>query len=222
MQYFKKIQWGVYTGGMFLLLFFFTGALMAFAQEGGYTPLVAIPGFDEGSTSIPDFVNTVYKLTLALGALLGVIKIAIAGVKYSVSDVVTDKSDARKDILGVLLGLAILLMPYIVLSTIHPDLLNLNFTEQIKNPGFRQVEQGNQSTTVTDGDTRTLTTHCHEGGFWGSPMSDADCRAKCKNLAEKDHDFVAVVSHGVINTPVYQNPSESRKSCKIVYEVRTQ
>jgi hypothetical protein len=113
---------------------FVMGASVVFAEEQTYIPLVKLPGFGaaEQPLSIGDFINTTYRIIVVLGAIVGVIKIAIAGVKYSMSDVITDKSEAKKDILGVLLGLAILLLPFVVLNTIYPGLLNLDFTDKLQ------------------------------------------------------------------------------------------
>ena len=92
-----------------------------------YTPLVGIPGLtNQSNASLAQYINRIYIFTVTAGAILGVIKIGIAGVKYSMSDVITDKASAKKDIWGVLLGLAILLLPYIVLNTIYGNLTNLN------------------------------------------------------------------------------------------------
>jgi cytochrome bd-type quinol oxidase subunit 1 len=117
----------------------FLGAEEALAELPDYTPLVNLPGIQEGSTSIPAFINRVYIFTIVIGALLGVVKIALAGAKYSMGDVITNKEEAKKDIMGVLLGLVVLLAPWIVLNTIYPGLLNLDFTKNITNVGI-QVE----------------------------------------------------------------------------------
>ena len=95
---------------------------------GEYTPLVGIPGIS-GTPSLPDYINKVYLLTIAVGVFIAILRIAYAGVKYSMSGVVTDKASAKNDIKGVLIGLAILLLPALVLNTINPDLLRLNFLD---------------------------------------------------------------------------------------------
>lgn len=106
----------------------------AFAADEAYIPLVKIPYVKTGDTSIPGLVNALYKVILVLGSIFAVFKIALAGAKYSLSAVVSDKSSALSDIKGVLLGLFILFIPFIVLNTINPtltklDVLDLNNTE---------------------------------------------------------------------------------------------
>lgn len=116
--------------GIFLFLctlFFFVSFSPAFGATAQYTPLVGIPplGSAQG-TGLAAYLNRIYVVLIAIGAIIAFIKIAIAGVKWSMSDVITDKGEAKKDIQGALLGLAILLIPFIVLNTIYPGLTNLN------------------------------------------------------------------------------------------------
>lgn len=111
---------------------FFLHTTLAHAADGDFVPMANIPGISGTPTSLPDYINRIYMLTISIGAFIGVIKLSIAGVKYAMSDVVTDKSSAKKDIMGVFLGLAILLVPFIVLKQINPDLVNL---ELLRNAG---------------------------------------------------------------------------------------
>lgn len=92
-----------------------------------YVPLVGIPGIpNTGHVGLETYLNAFYILLIAIGALIAFIKISIAGVKYALSDIVTDKSSAKRDIYWSLIGLAILLIPAIVLKEINPNLLNLD------------------------------------------------------------------------------------------------
>ena len=85
--------------------------------------LVNIPGLTSGNNiDFNDYINAVYALFISLAALLAVVKLIIAGVKYMFSDVVTQKSDAKKDIRGALLGLVVVLAAVLILSVINPNL----------------------------------------------------------------------------------------------------
>ena len=89
------------------------------------TPLVNIPGYEiGGSGGFGAFVNLIYGLAISIAALLAVIKIVIAGVKWMLSDVVTDKTDAKKDIQGALLGLIIIISAVLIITVINPDIVN--------------------------------------------------------------------------------------------------
>lgn len=70
-----------------------------------------------------DFLNTLYAIAIAIAALLAVIKIAIGGLKYMLSEVVTSKADAKKDIRGAILGLLIVIGAFLILGTINSQLV---------------------------------------------------------------------------------------------------
>lgn len=91
--------------------------------------LVELPRADT-SGSFNNFVNTLYYLSIGIAGLLAVIKIIIAGVKYMLSDIVTDKSDAKSDIKGALLGLLIVLGAVLILGIINPQLTQVNFNPE--------------------------------------------------------------------------------------------
>jgi hypothetical protein len=105
-----------------LSLGFFAGDALAAVI---YEPIVEIPRL-ENTQSTEQYVNALYLLAITIAALLAVVKIIFGGVKWMLSDVVTDKSAAKKDIRGALLGLLIVLSAVIILNTINTDLTNLN------------------------------------------------------------------------------------------------
>ena len=106
-----------------LVALFLISAIPAYA---GYVPLVGLPAVEGSGTGLAGYFNQLYMVTIAAGAILAFLKISMAGVKWSMSEIVTDISDAKKDINGALFGLAILLIPFIVLNTIYPGLTNLD------------------------------------------------------------------------------------------------
>ena len=88
-------------------------------------PLVNIPGYESGTgASFDDFVNLIYGVAISLAALLAVIKIVIAGVKWMLSDVVTNKTEAKQDIQGALLGLIVIISAVLIITVINPDIVN--------------------------------------------------------------------------------------------------
>lgn len=96
---------------------------ITFAQVT-YKNLVNIPGYPEGGTGgINEFVNLIYGIAISIAALLAVIKIVIAGLKWMLSDIVTDKTDAKKDIQGALVGLIIIIAAVIIITTINPTIV---------------------------------------------------------------------------------------------------
>ncbi len=137
------------------------------AHAAEYIPLVGIPGLtDKGNQNLPDYVNAIYLLTIAIGALIGVIRIALAGVKYALSDIVTHKEDAKHEITGVLLGLAVLLIPFIVLNTINPNLTKLDVLSGLQK--IKTTSAGTGTVTDTTIGTQNIT-----------PQERAELKASC-------------------------------------------
>ncbi len=97
---------------------------LAFAQSNY---LVGIPGLEDTDIDFNKYINAVYAMFIGIAALLAVVKIIIAGVKYMFSDIVTQKSEAKKDIKGALLGLVIVLAAVLILTVINDDLAEFNF-----------------------------------------------------------------------------------------------
>jgi len=108
-----------------------------------YVPLTGIPGVPKGGGTLVDYINALFVLSVVVGALLAVIKIAIGGFQYMMSDIITSKESAKKDITGALLGLGILLASTTILFTINKNLINLDILN-----GVRNVTLNNQPTRI--------------------------------------------------------------------------
>jgi hypothetical protein len=93
-----------------------------------FIPLVELPGVIDPVSDMSTYINALYALSISIAALLAVIKIIIAGVKWMVTDVVTSKGEAKKDIQSALIGLLIVLAAVLILTVINPDLVNVNLT----------------------------------------------------------------------------------------------
>lgn len=90
--------------------------------QAAYKPLVGIPGIGEGDSDFGKYINALYALSISVAALMAVIKIIIAGVKYMLSDVVTSKSEAISDIRSSVIGLIIVISAVLILTEINPQL----------------------------------------------------------------------------------------------------
>ena len=108
----------LFAGILFIL------PLISFAQAK-YTPLVNVPGItDGGGKGFSVYINFLYAASISIAALLAVIKIIIAGIKYMMTDAIGTKSNAKGEIQGALLGLLLILGAYIILYIINPRLVN--------------------------------------------------------------------------------------------------
>ncbi len=93
---------------------------------GDFVPLVGIPFVETTEvSSLPAYANALYIAAISLGAVIAVLKIIFAGIKYMLSDVITDKSKAKQDIRGALIGLIIMIGAVLILNTINPQITQL-------------------------------------------------------------------------------------------------
>ena len=115
---------------LFIVSFVIFAPLFTFAQNNTpFITLVGIPGLDNitGDEGLNGYINALYRISISIAALLAVIKIVAAGAKYMLSDIVTNKEEAKKDIQGALIGLLIVISAIIILNTINTDLTKIDF-----------------------------------------------------------------------------------------------
>ncbi len=109
------------------------GAHLAHAADAPgqfqFQPIVSIPlptgSAVNASTSLTDYLNAVFTLSIGIAAILGVVMITFEGLKYMTSDVIGKKQSAVEGIQGAAFGLILLLLSYIILNVINPNILNL-------------------------------------------------------------------------------------------------
>jgi len=111
-----------------------------------YEPLVSIPGVDNAASNFTTYINQLYFLSISIGALLAVIMIIIGGVKWMLTDVVTQKSDAKNDIKGALLGLLLIISAFLILNTINPQLTTLTALQDAPGISLRAAPAANTET----------------------------------------------------------------------------
>ncbi|OGG52413.1 hypothetical protein A3H16_02455 [Candidatus Kaiserbacteria bacterium RIFCSPLOWO2_12_FULL_53_8] len=107
-------------------------------QVGTFVPLAQTPGSSKlgqlyaTQGDLSNFVNSLFKFALVIGAIGAVLRIAYAGYLYmGAADMWSTKS-AAKGILGeVTFGLLLLLAIYLILYQINPDILTLKALQNI-------------------------------------------------------------------------------------------
>lgn len=111
---------------IFLTLLGFLLPTIVLAQGSvPFTPLVGLPGINP-MDDFNGYINSLYGLAISIAALIAVIKIIIAGVKWMLSDVVTSKQSAKSEIEESLLGLLIIAAAFLILNEINPQLTQTN------------------------------------------------------------------------------------------------
>ncbi len=93
-----------------------------------YVPLTTVPGvFQQGTATNPvAILKNLYGFAIGIGSVIGVVMIIYAGFEYMYVESISGKSDAKKRITDVFLGLAVILGSYLLLRTINPALVNFN------------------------------------------------------------------------------------------------
>lgn len=99
--------------------------LLAYAE---FKPFQTLPGLQNaGNLTTQQYIDALYVIAIAAASILAVLKLMWAGAQYMLSEVVTKKEDAKKDIRGAILGLLIILAAVTILNTINPNLTQINF-----------------------------------------------------------------------------------------------
>ena len=105
-------------------------------SNNNFVPLQpGVPGIKDfaQSNSIPQLLNSIYKICIGVAATLAVLQIMRAGVMYMGGDSITEKKEARNLISMSVIGLILVLSPVVVFSIINPNILSLKI-------GFNNVK----------------------------------------------------------------------------------
>ena len=115
--------------------------LLALAQcapgANGFVPLTCADSSQKlaglyASQDLSNFVNGLFKVAIAVGAIAAVLRISYAGFLYmGQADMWSHKNDAKRILGEVTLGLLLLLSVYLILYQINPDILTLNAIKNI-------------------------------------------------------------------------------------------
>lgn len=145
-----------------------------------FVPLVGIPFVDTtGQPSLGDYINGLYLAAISIAAFLAVVKIIFAGVQYMLSEVVTNKEQAKKSIYGAIIGLLIVLGAFLILNTINPNLTNLT---NLDGPQL-QTQGGNTNIEVVDGD---FIDTCDEVGGGSEDCGRVSCETFDSQVTSND------------------------------------
>ena len=161
-------------------LYLFIGGILFLAVpsvvfgQNVYKPLISIPGITD-SSDFGQYINALYSLSISIAALMAVIKIIIAGVKYMLSDVVTNKSEAINDIRSSVVGLIIVISAVLILTEINPKLVE---TEVILTP---VKSAANTPGVAVAGANET------GNGYTSAPLTDKAFEASCESKAGSEY-----------------------------------
>lgn len=135
-----------------ILLFTISCALLAInykpyaamAQIKLETALPNIPGAPAPSSGLPEYIKYLFIFGLSLIGFLALGQMMLGGLTYILAaGNVSKVEDAKNTIQQALLGLGLLLVSYLLLRTINPDLVNLR-NPNLTPTSFKGAEQSTE------------------------------------------------------------------------------
>ncbi|KKS27342.1 MAG: hypothetical protein UU84_C0006G0003 [Candidatus Yanofskybacteria bacterium GW2011_GWC2_41_9] len=141
------------------------------AQVKLETGLPGIPasGLPVGQ-ELPSYINYLFIFSLGLVTILALTQMIIGGITYILAAGNAAKVEDAKDmIFQALLGVGILLISYLLLRTINPDLVNLR-NPNLTPTKFQPIEQ-----PLIGNEQEKEGAPCNEGEVSGSPPNVAIC-----------------------------------------------
>ncbi len=82
-------------------------------------------------TTVPQLLNALFGITIAIAAMLAVIMFVIGGFRYMASEAIGSKGDAKSQMQSAVLGLILVLVSILILNTINPDITMLNIFRDV-------------------------------------------------------------------------------------------
>jgi len=144
-----------------MLLALVTVAHSVSAQIREYTPLAPLPGItNDEANNLPAYLKGMFQLLIGVAAALAVIMMTIGGIQYMSTDAIGEKSEGKEKINNALKGLVLAISAWLILFTINPKLIELNF-----NPAPAGVTTGTTTPQTTPGITAIYKAlECEIGG----------------------------------------------------------
>lgn len=151
-----------------------SGVALAQNSAAEYVPLTGIKGITQesgapiaGQGDLSSFFQNIFNLLIGVAGILAVIMLSWGGIEYMASDVITNKEEARKKMVGASLGLLLVLFSVAILYSINPDILSL----RVLIPGIATESSGSNQTST--GDSRI-----ERYNIAGDTASQNECRSK--------------------------------------------
>ncbi len=110
-----------------LLALIFSFPFFVFAEEYQALQPVKMPGGGKlYDNNILQYLANIYTFAIAIAGGLAVIRIVYSGIKYMLTDIVTAKGEARKEIEAAVYGLLVAICSFVFLNTLNPNLVKFN------------------------------------------------------------------------------------------------
>ena len=182
---------------IFLASFLFTNFVLA----QGYKISVSLPGAPKG-TEVRDpseYISILFKAGLAVAGVLALVFLLYGAILYTVSSSrgnVQGEAQAKERIYSVFLGLGLLLLSYLILYTINPDLVKLKMPKMKVSPDIQTSQP--QSSQSSPSQSQSFQP---QPSSTPAPPSSSDCvtqalKTTCKDVCPQNTaDFLKMPSN---------------------------
>jgi hypothetical protein len=140
------------------------------------------------------FINKLFQVAVAVLGVIAVIMIIVAGVEYMTVESIYGKSDARKRIVGAATGLILALGIFVILNTINPQLLNINFGENLESVSIQEDEATINEIIATDKSYPDFPPNLDSGTYTTKGCPEGIVKRKgmyiCKTIADKYENMI--------------------------------
>jgi len=115
------------------IVFIVPNNVSAQVQDPTYTPLSPL---SESQTKInlkdpSGYFTNMFSVFVSILAIIAVIKLMFCGFQYMTSEAISSKSEAKKCIWTIIGGLFLILLSFLILTTINKDLVTLSFFDTV-------------------------------------------------------------------------------------------
>lgn len=150
-----------------------------------------------------NYINKIFQIALAILAVIAVVMIIVAGVEYMTVESIYGKTGAKTRIQNAALGLILAFGSYIILYTINPNLLNIDFGSRLNNIKL-DIKKEEPPKRNSDGSY----TNQHTGEEYevdgvlvkdGEDWIPSHAKGKWKTLRSKDHINKSIIDNVFIN-----------------------
>ncbi len=180
---------------VFLYLIPYTSFLIPFsatAQVHLETGLPNIPGgqlsAEEQQNALPVYIRYLFLFGLGSIAFLALAQMIIGGITYILAaGNVAKVEDAKDTIFQALLGVGILLISYLLLRTINPDLVNL------RNPNLTPTQLQTQPAPTTPPTPIPIGTTCSPGDQYPGFICVNGAWVRISGSTSREHPSIALM-----------------------------
>ncbi len=100
-------------------------------QGGGVNLAPFLTQAFSGTGNMVEFFNAAFRMAIAIGVILAVLRIVYGGFVYMTTDLFTAKNSAKEILKNAVMGLFLLLAIWLILNQINPNLLNLDLLQSL-------------------------------------------------------------------------------------------